>query len=284
LSYFVSDLCIYPIKSIKGISLTTSQVNLDGLLGDRRYMITKPNGDFLTGREYPTLTLLTALPLGEDRWQLTHPNAESPLDLDPSTFKEDYQEVIIWENPVAGQSCSEQANQWFSKTLNDEVALVYFGDQSSRVTSRRPDKPVAFADGYPFLLTTKASLDELNKSCPEDIQMAQFRPNIVVDGDLPFAEDSWKRIKIGDVIFENVKPCERCIFTTINPDTGERSRKGEPMKTLGKFRLVKKEGVLFGINLIAENSGTIQQGDRVEILEYQAAPVLDDRRIKSSKQ
>ncbi|REG85511.1 MOSC domain-containing protein [Marinomonas pollencensis] len=279
MSHSVSELRIYPIKSIKGISLPTSQVHLDGLLGDRRYMIIKPNGDFLTGREHPTLTLLAASPLPDARWQFSHPKAASPLELDPKTFSKQYQEVIIWDNPVSGQLCSSAADQWLSKILEEEVKLVYFGDQSARTTSRRPDKPVAFADGYPFLLTTSASLAELNKHCPETIQMAQFRPNIVVDGGLPFAEDSWQRIKIGEVIFENVKPCERCIFTTINPDTGERSRKGEPMKTLGKFRLVKKEGVLFGINLIAENTGTISQGDSVEILSYQEAPILDDRRV-----
>ncbi|WP_133012469.1 MOSC domain-containing protein [Marinomonas flavescens] len=283
MSYSVCDISIYPIKSIKGISLPSSPVNLDGLWGDRRYMITKPNGDFITGREYPTLTLLVASLLREERWQLTHPAASSPLTLNPETFSKDYQNVVIWENPVAAQYCSKEADQWLSEILNEDVKLVYFGHQSDRVTSRRPDKPVAFADGYPFLLTTRASLDELNQHCPEHIQMVQFRSNIVVEGSLPFEEDTWKRIKIGDVIFENVKPCERCIFTTVNPDTAERSKKGEPMKTLGKFRLIKKEGVLFGINLIAENSGTIQQGDRVEVLEYQDAPALEDRRIKPNE-
>lgn len=274
----VNDICIYPIKSIKGISLKSSLVNLDGLWGDRRYMIIKPNGDFLTGREHPSLTLLEANLLSDNNWTLSHPNAKNSLQLMSDSFTDSYQDVSIWESQVLGQHCSYEADQWISAILGEDVKLIFFGNHSSRVTSRRPDKPVAFADGYPFLLTTSASLAELNRTCPDNIQMAQFRPNIVVNGNHPFEEDYWKRIKIGDIIFENVKPCERCIFTTIHPDTAERSKKGEPMKTLGKFRLKEKEGILFGINLIAENTGTIRRGDKVEILEYQSSEILKDRR------
>ena len=108
--------------------------------------------------------------------------------------------------------------------------------------------------------------------------MERFRPNIVITGNKPFAEDTWKRIRIGNVVFENVKPCERCIFTTLDPNTAERSRKGEPLKTLAKFRLIAKEGVTFGVNLVAENEGTIHVGDEVEILEFQQAYPYKDKR------
>lgn len=278
--YSLSELVIYPIKSIKGISLEASHVDKAGLRGDRRYMLVEPNGKCMTARTHPELTLVKAKPLQRGAWRLSHPATRSDYILDPAAFPDKYEGVVVWDNTVNGQRVLEGADVWFSDIVDENVKLIYFGDKSERYTSRRPESPVAFADGYPFLLTTRASLLELNRTCPEQIEMAQFRPNLVIRGGAPFEEDRWKRLKIGDVEFENIKPCIRCIFTTLNPTTAERMPKGEPLKTLGKFRLLDNKGITFGINMIALNTGKIHIDDTVEILEYKEPDCYLDRRTK----
>ncbi|KZN13142.1 MOSC domain-containing protein [Marinomonas sp. TW1] len=278
MSYLLSELAIYPIKSIHGIKSTRAEVLFSGLKNDRRYMLVKPNGDFITGRKYPQLTQINAQVLPNNGLELSHPETENKLILNPNDFPQTYRDVTIWGNDISAQSVGEAASLWFQALLSIEAELVFFGESSQRFTSRRPDSPVGFADGYPFLLTTEASLEELNRTCPEHIRMAQFRPNIVIKGNDAFAEDTWKRIRIGEVEFENIKPCVRCIFTTIDPDNAERSKLGEPLKTLAKFRKLKNAGITFGINMVALNQGMIQQGDEVEILEYQAADSYEDKR------
>ncbi|SBS31319.1 MOSC domain protein [Marinomonas aquimarina] len=273
----VSELAIYPLKSCKAVTLQSAKVNLSGLEFDRRYMLIDEQGMFVTARNHPTLTLIEAN-IAQDKLLVSHPDQAKGITLQPANFSCRYADTEIWENKVQGQLTEASVDTWFSELLQMSVRLVYFGEQSERFTSRRPDRPVAFADGYPFLLTTQASLQELNSSGPQTNEMARFRPNIVISGNQPFAEDSWKRIRIGGVIFENVKPCERCIFTTLDPVTAERSKKGEPLKTLAKFRLINGEGVTFGVNLIAENEGCIQVGDTVEIIEYQEPHSYADKR------
>lgn len=274
----VSHLNIYPIKSCKSVAVNESPVHLSGLKFDRRYMLVDEEGLFITAREYPELTLVKAsadkqvlslIHPGEDDWE--------PLLLMESQFVQEYIDVTIWEKTVSAQRTSDEADQWFSRLLNQPVRLVFFGQDSERFTSRRPDSPVAFADGYPFLLTTEASLDLLNTRSAHPIEMARFRPNIVIAGNEAFAEDRWKRIRIGEVEFTNVKPCIRCIFTTLDPTTAERSPKGEPIKSLAKFRMYEKEGVTFGVNLVAENEGVIRVGDAVEVLEYQDSYIYSDK-------
>ena len=241
-------------------------------------MLVKPDGEFITGRKHPNITLVTAKPSKNGAWQLSHPKLAHELSLNSSAFSNEYAEVTVWDNSVNAQLAQEDANAWFSEIAGETVRLVYFGEKSERFTKRRPEVPVGFADGYPFLLTTEASLAELNRTCPEDIQMAQFRPNLIIKGNKPFEEDSWKRIRIGEVEFENVKPCDRCIFTTLNPITAQRSKKGEPLKTLAKFRLLDKESITFGLNMIALNTGVVNVGDGVEVLEYKEPEVYVDRR------
>ncbi|WP_231872601.1 MOSC domain-containing protein [Marinomonas gallaica] len=277
MSLIVSGLYIYPVKSCQAVPLQASPVTQSGLLFDRRFMVINKEGLFLTAREYPQLTLIDAKSV-QHGLVLTHPSMSNPLPLEIETFTNEYRETEIWEKLVSANITHPSANAWFSELLNQPVELVYFGEHSTRFTSRRPDQPVAFADGYPFLLTTQASLDDLNKSGPQINEMERFRPNIVISGNEAFNEDTWKRIRIGDVIFENVKPCVRCLFITLDPDTAERSPKGEPLRTLAKYRLFDKEGVTFGVNLVTENEGVIAVGDEVEILEYQTPYAYTDKR------
>lgn len=273
---FLDGLTIYPVKSIHGIPLQTSQVNQSGLLGDRRYMLINERGQFVTARKDHRLLLIHANHHGEDKLSLSFTDPVSKentkLELNPNDFSSNYISSVIWKTEVQAQLCGENYDQWFSKILNKDVKLVYFGTNSERFASRRPEHPVAFADGYPFLIVSRASVQALNDMCPEKIVIEQFRPNLIVDDCEPYAEDSWQKLKIGDVVFESVKHCIRCVLTTISPDTAEKSPLGEPFKTLTKARMLKENnkplGPTFGMNLVALNEGNIKLGDKVEVLEY----------------
>ncbi|MDB4837085.1 MOSC domain-containing protein [Marinomonas sp.] len=278
MTYSLSNINIYPIKSAQGISLISSSVTEMGLLNDRRFMLVSEDGNFVTGRDNPALTLVKINEISAGKWQLSYPTMPESFSFDVDDLSTRHKTVTIWEDELEAQAGHASVNEWFSTVLGKPVTLVFFSDQSSRFTGRRPDTPVAFADGYPFHLTTEASLNELNKNCTITSEMARFRPNLVVAGNKAFEEDSWKRIKIGEVEFENIKPCVRCIFITLDPKTAERSKRGEPLKTLGKFRVLKNKGITFGVNLIALNSGVIHQEDPVEVLEYQEPEQYLDRR------
>lgn len=147
------------------------------------------------------------------------------------------------------------------------MQLRWVGPQLTRRVKRHVDVPLSFADGYPYLLANEASLRDVQQRCPASVKMEQFRPNLVVSGAGAREEDTWKVIRIGDVIFDVAKPCSRCIFTTVSPEKGQKHPSGEPLATLQTFRTAVDNGdVDFGQNLIARNSGVIRVGDEVEIL------------------
>jgi len=278
----VSSIHIYPIKSTAGISLPNSKVEELGLAFDRRFIVCDPSGQFITARTEPKLCLVQTT-MTEQGVALSAPNMEM-LTLSYQEFTDQYHKVMVWGDEVNGQFCSQKANNWFSDYLQRPCELLYFGKNSHRERKPTTDnaRKIAFADGYPILLISKASLNDLNKrllanssnNSPQDISMAQFRPNIVVDDCLPFAEDSWQHIRIGEVEFKVSKPCERCIFTTVNPSNGEKHPQQQPLKMLKSFRQDHNGEVLFGQNLIALNKGTISQGDTLTVLNTQKPPTF----------
>lgn len=154
------------------------------------------------------------------------------------------------------------------------MQLRWVGPQLTRRVKRHAGVPLSFADGFPYLLVNDASLRDLQQRCPAGVQVEQFRPNIVVSGAAAWEEDSWKVIRIGEVIFDVAKPCSRCIFTTVSPEKGQKHPSGEPLATLQTFRTAPDNGdVDFGLNLIARNSGVIRVGDEVEVLSTGPARV-----------
>lgn len=247
-----------------------------GLAFDRRFVVTDLNGQFLTGRTEPMLTQVRAN-LVQGGVMLTAPKMP-PLMLKLAEFENKYQSVTVWQDTIEGQHCSHLANEWFSQFLDRPCQLLFFGDGSKRKVNGRLTQ-VGFADGYPLLLISEASLAELNQYSSESLTMAQFRTNLVVNNCDAFAEDYWKRIKIGDVEFEVVKPCSRCIFTTVDPKTAKRSELKEPLKTLSQFRKGEDNEVYFGQNLIALNEGQIGLEDKIEVLAWQTPEVYPDNRL-----
>lgn len=259
----------YPVKSSSPVALQRSQVQYSGLEGDRRYLVTTVQGQFLTGRQHPRLALLQAH-LTETGITLAAPN-QPPLTLSKAEFSSDYLPATVWRQEISTQHCSSAADQWLSHFLDTPCQLRFYGPQSHRPIKDFPTQTVSFADGYPLLLTTSASLHWLQERCPAALDMLQFRPNLVIAGTKPFAEDNWQQIRIGDVLFRVHSPCVRCKFTTLIPGTETFHPQQEPLRTLLTHRRGHKGGTLFGQNLIPLNEGELTTGSPVEIIA--SAPV-----------
>ncbi|MBD1558771.1 MOSC domain-containing protein [Vibrio sp. S9_S30] len=261
---YLSQINIFPVKSIGGIRLSKAWVEKQGLTFDRRFMVATMDGAMVTARKYPNMVKVHAV-LQSDGLVLTYPRMPV-LRLRYSDFERDELPTQVWSDNFTALSTTQAANEWFSQILSTPVQLLFCGDQSNRVREKIQTN-VSFADGYPLLVISEASLAELNKRSSESNSMDQFRTNLVVSDTEPFAEDGWKKIKIGEVEFEAVKPCERCILTTVNTQTGEFNTSKEPLKTLSTFRANEQGGVFFGQNLVAKNEGIIREGDVIEVLE-----------------
>ena len=199
----LSQLHVYPIKSTAGIALSRSSVSELGLSFDRHFVLCDSKGKFITARTQPRLVLIRAA-LTQEGLHLSAPDMPA-LYIQYRDFSEDYQQVTIWGDKVSAQNCHSAYDRWFSDYLGQDCRLLYFGENSQRSTPLFNDKPVAFADGFPLLLISQASMDDLNSRCESTIGMANMRPNIVVNNTAAYAEDSWKRIRIGEVEFAVVK-------------------------------------------------------------------------------
>lgn len=274
----LSQISVYPIKSTAGIELSRSWVDELGLSFDRRFVLTDDQGQFITARTEPTLCLIQAN-VTATGLVLTAPDMPK-LIINYQQLTDTYQNVAVWNDSINAQQGSSEHHQWFSRYLKRPCQLLHFGDLSTRKvpTSSSRSNQLAFADGYPLLLISQASLNDLNTRCPTVISMSQFRPNLVVDNCEAFAEDTWSHIRIGEVEFKLSKPCSRCIFTTINPDTAEKHPLQEPLASLKAYRQAGegdlKGEILFGQNLIPLNQGQIKTTDTVTIIKKKSPPIF----------
>lgn len=265
----LSALYRYPLKSARGETL--QQIGLDklGLEGDRRWMLVdEASGRFLTQRAVARMSQLSAL--YNDQGGLTLSAAglaslEVPLPDAAAALRG----VTIWQDSLRVPDAGDEAAAWVSEFVGKPTRLVQVPPERARGTAAgygKDDDQVAFADGFPLLLIGQASLDDLSSRVGRPLEMLRFRPNLVIEGSDAFAEDQWRRIRIGDLEFRVVKPCSRCILTTIDPQTGERSADREPLATLQKYR-AQADGAMFGQNLVNDGSGHLQVGMPVTVLE-----------------
>lgn len=260
----LSGLYIYPVKSCAAVSVRQVGVESRGLAGDRRWMIVDATGHFITGREQPRLTLIRAQ-LVESGLMLSAPGQPEILVARPDAAAA-RAPVVVWNSEVQALPAAPQASEWISRFVGLPATLVYQDAAARRLIGSarvRPEDEVSFADAYPLLLISEASLAGLNQRVGRELSMLRFRPNLVVSGTLAHAEDDWTRLRIGAVEFEVLKPCARCKFTTIDPDTAERDPRGEPLRTLASYRRVGSE-LMFGQNLLARTTGVLRLGDPVE--------------------
>ena len=261
----LSALIYYPIKACRGFEVESAQVERMGLEHDRRMMVVTPEGRFLTQREHHKLALVTPT-LNDGIVTLSAPGFDS-LQVAVRTNGVS-QPVDIWHSKgVDAIDQGEDAAAWFSDWLGASARLVHIADGFKRKVDPEyaisEDDHTGFADGYPILIASEESLADLNARLDTPVPMNRFRPNIVVKGCEPFAEDTWNRISIGDVKLAIVKLCARCVVTTIDKETLETGK--EPLRTLATFRK-QARGVIFGQNVIPMDSGRLRLGMTVKVL------------------
>ncbi|WP_279152323.1 hybrid-cluster NAD(P)-dependent oxidoreductase [Photobacterium iliopiscarium] len=269
----LSQIHVYPVKSTAALTQSHAWVEKQGLAFDRRFMVASDEGAMITARKYPQMVKITAT-LTMTGLVLQYPN-KTDLVLQYADFAMVDASATVWNDNFSAYTTTMIANQWFSDIIGHSVQLLFCGQQSNRVRSKIGHN-VSFADGYPLLVISEASLAALNERSRDHHTMAQFRTNLVVSNTDAFAEDGWKRIRIGEVEFEIVKPCARCILTTVDPLTGEFNVLKEPLKTMATFRADATGDVFFGQNLVALNEGMIRAGDVIEVLEKQPKQVYVD--------
>ncbi len=260
----LSHIFIYPVKSLAGIEVSNWQVNKKGLLHDRKWMLIDSNNQFLSQRHIPKMALIhTQL----TKTELILSNALSgsiSLPLNPQGGHD----IIstIWNDQCPSKTISQEADQWLSDFLEIECKLVYQADEVSRFVDPKyaaTTDIVNFSDGFPFLITSEASLDSLNQAMDLPLPMQRFRPNLVISHCNSYAEDSWREISINNINFRLPKPCSRCAVPTINTDTAETNK--EPLTTLSRIRKWNKK-VFFGQNALHNNTGELSVNDKVNVI------------------
>ncbi|MBB5637890.1 hypothetical protein HDE68_003815 [Pedobacter cryoconitis] len=266
--FFLSELHIYPIKSLAGISLTESLIEEKGLKYDRRWMLIDNEGTFISQRKYPGLALLQ-ISLGEEEMTITHKNNPlQTISFSYGTNTGQHIAVSVWGTACTGIEVSIAVSKWFSEFLKTDARLVQMPESERRLVDPRyatNNEIVSFADGYPCLIISQASLDGLNDRLNDRVPMDRFRPNFVFTGGEPHIEDNFDTFSIGDLSFKAVKPCSRCVMITV--DQQKATKSAEPLKTLAGYRTINKK-IMFGQNLVHKGSGTIRVGDQLEVKEW----------------
>ncbi len=265
--YTISQLYIYPVKSLGGFEVQSAQLTDRGLQYDRRWMVVDSNNNFLTQREHPSMSLLQAAIVKEELIIYNKNNIADKISTVLQPAPAATSKVIVWDDECQAQYVSEEADKWLSAKLNMLCRLVYMPDSEKRkVDGRyaRQDEVTSFSDGYPVLIIGQASLDDLNKRMPESLPMDRFRPNIVFTGGLPYDEDTMEHILVNNIDLYGVKLCARCVLTTINQSTALKAK--EPLKTLASYRM-KNNKIYFGQNILYKQTGTIKVGDVIETVK-----------------
>jgi len=270
------SLHTYPLKSARGIDLRATDFDHRGLLHDRRYMLVSDRGEFLTQRSTPQLTWMVVTPETGHLTITFEGNKHHVVQRSDFTSRMD---VTVWRSTVNALVADDETNAVLSGWLRRGVKLVCMDEQAERYVNRdwvEAPAQVSFADGYPMLVTCTASLQALNEALSqndpphnETFPMNRFRPNLVIETDQPWIEDTWSKIKVGSAVFDLVKPCDRCVVTTQDQETGI-AKTNEPIATLMKIRRSAHadiSGVLFGINCVPHSGHQLAVGDPVEVLE-----------------
>ena len=259
----LSEIYVYPIKSLGGVRLSASLLTERGLAHDRRWMLVDDQG-FMTQRKFPRMALLK-VSLREDHLEIVEPENPFPLAIPLVIEGGAPRRVPIWDDTTSAWPVSHEADAWFSEALGHPCSLVYMPDDSERTVTGKVSgqmRAVSFADSYPALLVGQASLDDLNARLAEPVPMNRFRPNLVVTGGAPYEEDHWHAFQLGEAACTAEKACARCNVTTINQATAERGK--EPLATLSEYRQ-RGNKVLFGQNVLLEAGKTVRVGDVVRV-------------------
>lgn len=257
----IRSLHVYPVKSCRGIALERAEIAETGFRHDRRWMVIGADGTFLSQRSHPELARVSTR---LDRGRLILGAADRPpLEVVIDAPIDDHRTVTIWKDACEAVSEGRESAAWLSTLLGVPCELVRLPETEVRPVDpdyARPGDRVAFADGFPFLLISQASVDELNRRLTTPVRADRFRANIIIDGCEAHAEDGWSMLTIGEIGFDVAKPCARCVVISTDQDNGSRTE--EPLRTLAGYRTANRK-VLFGQNLIHRGTGAVRIGDEV---------------------
>jgi uncharacterized protein YcbX len=272
----VTALYVYPVKSCRGFAVDGAAIDARGLVGDRRFLVVDAQGQFLTQRVHPRMALIETALTAESLTLASASHGSVSIALSGLRNPKSRIPVTVWKDTVTADDCGDEPAQWLSEFLRLPCRLVRAGSAYSRpVPARRipaslvplafSPHEVSFADAFPFLVISEESLADLNARLATPLPMNRFRPNLVVAGGAPYAEDDWTRCKIGEVVFHGATRCGRCVVTTTDQLTAERAQ--EPLRTLATYRRDEEGTVMFGRNLIHETkTGRLSVGDAVSLL------------------
>ena len=258
----LSEIYIYPVKSLGGISVNSALAEERGLKYDRRFLLVDENNMFMTQRDFAEMALLK-LSFGENGFKVLNTKDGSHIILPFESNSQEIMSVKIWDDVCDAVRVNQDLDVWFSQAIKKKCTLVYMPHDEKRTVEKKyinENYIVSFADAYPYLIIGQSSLDDLNTRLEKPLPMNRFRPNFIFSGGRPYEEDNWKDFRINNIDFTAVKPCARCVITTTNQETAERS--SEPLKTLSLYRKFDNK-VLFGMNVIGKNNGTVSVGHRI---------------------
>ena len=264
----VSQLYIYPVKSLGGIEVQSAKLTSRGLEQDRRMMLVDENNCFLSQRTLPAMALLQPV-LKEDGLYIQHKKNFLPPLLLPQHARTETAMVTVWQDTCLAEVFDTEVNNWCSDALQVRCKLVYMPEQTLRYADRayaHNNEITSFADDYPMLMIGQASLDDLNGRLSTALPMNRFRPNLVFSGGRPYQEDELEEFYINSIRFNGIKPCGRCVMTTVDQETGIKYK--EPLQTLATYRR-KGNKILFGQNLVHNGEGILQVGDTITVTKYQ---------------
>lgn len=262
----LSQIYLYPIKSLAGIQVLTWPVDHNGLKFDRKWMLVDTQQQFLSQRRLPNMALIKPR-IEQDALILSAPGQQE-LELALLPDGGDEMEVGIWHDRCLAKTVSPQADDWLSRFLRTDCRLVYHPDGQVRQVDQRYAQAAdqtAFSDGFPFLIVSENSLNALNQLLRTPVTIQRFRPNLVIADCDSYAEDGWRRIRINQIEFRLPKPCSRCAVPGIDPETAISGK--EPLATLNRIRRWEQH-VYFGQNALHNRSGQLAVGDLVHILEH----------------
>lgn len=260
----LSQIYIYPVKSLGGITVDSAYADKRGLKYDRRYLLVDENGVFMTQRDFPQLALLK-LSISENGFEVLNSKDNSHIIIPFESNLGENVSVAIWDDVCNSVIASQDLNNWFSNAIDKKCSLVYMPDNENRIVEKKyinEEHIVSFADAYPFLIIGQSSLDDLNKRLETSVPMNRFRPNFVFTGGNAYEEDNWRDFKIGKVEFKAVKPCARCVITTTDQETAKRNI--EPLKTLSGYRTINNK-VMFGMNVVCNKPGNVSVRQNIEL-------------------
>lgn len=263
----LTDLYLYPVKSLGGLRVPDAQLTTRGLRHDRRWLVVDQRGQFLTQRTHPQMALLH-LDYAYNGFIIRHIQRPDlrPLLVPFEAEHKGTQFVTVWDDMVFAFRGLKEHDQWLTEALGLPVRLVHMPDAALRdADGGHAPGLVSFADAYPYLLIGQSSLDDLNQRLPEAMPMNRFRPNLVVSGAAPYAEDTWYEFQLGDLSFHGIRPCARCVLTTTDQQTAQRGP--EPLRTLARYR-TQGNKVIFGMNVVGPAQGLLRVGDAASVVSH----------------